>query len=214
RHEEHTACRGALAEARAERARGPLEGAGAGIDGERVHVVAREGAERERRGGPQGASRDHPARRIEAAAQAAVGEAGPPEQALLADAQGIEVEVADLRYVGLLWEAVDAAVLVDGDDQVAADGSVDVDDRRRAADVEVRDVDQTALVPPLPGAGDRIESDQRLRQLGHLRLLHAVSGRHEELGPVPAHGGRPPDDAAEGVVLADRIEGPELLSGE
>src|SRR2546430_2644538 len=151
------AARVAPAEARAGRPRGPLEAARAGADGERVHVVPGERAERERRGAPRGASRDPPARRIEAAAQAAVGEAGPPEQALLADAQGIEVEVADLRHVGRLREAVDAAVLVDADDQVAAAGAVDVDDRRRVADVEVRDVDQTALVPPLPGARDRIE---------------------------------------------------------
>src|SRR5207244_4938105 len=115
---------------------------------------------------------------------------------------------------GRLREPVVAAVRVDGDDLVEAAGSVDVDNRRWVADVEVGDVDQTALMPPLPGAGDRIESDERLRQLAHLRLLDAVSGGQEELGPVPAHGGCRPDDAAEAVVVDDRIEGPDLLSGE
>src|SRR2546427_149872 len=131
-----------------------------------------------------------------------------PAPSELADAQGIEVEVAHLRHVGLLREAVDAAVLVDADDQVAAAGAVDVDDRRRVADVEVRNVDQTALVPPLPSAGDRIERDQRLRQLADLRLLDAVADRHEELGPVFAHGGGRPDDTAPGLARADPAAGP------
>src|SRR5207247_9291868 len=98
--------------------------------------------------------------------------------------------------------------------EVAAAGSVEVAECGRVAAVEGRDVDQTALVPPLPRAGDRIERDQRLRQLAHLRLLDAVSDRQVEPGPVPAHGRRRPYDAAEAVAVDDRIEGPELLARE
>src|SRR5205823_10560044 len=124
-----------------------------------------------------------------AAVQRPWNEALPPEETLLAGlrANWIEVEIADLRNVGRLAEAVDAAVLVAADDDVAAVFSVDVRDQRTGADVEIRRIDEPLLVPPDDVPVGRIERDDGLRLLADLRSADAVPGRDVDEAAIAAH---------------------------